>query len=528
MDPDAPRRLRPEKISETIFENDILLGVFWKPAKLAGLHHLIIYIRLMRPWLWRFQFGKIRGTPFLWAAIFFAAAAPACAADKAVENKEVAADAFDPYVSPTNGLGSWIWAEKTFDGQTCQFWRSFEIPDAGVVTKARLVMTVDNEFTLYLDGRELGRGAEWRELFVFDLSRILAPGRHVLAVRGMNSFSIAGMLFGLRVDLADGRTIEVRSDQSWKIVPDGVSRWEKKTEPAAAWPAASIMAPLGSSKWWERPVAVNMMPSLQPIQVFFWQTGWFQITLLSLCGLVILISLRLMAQLALHQKERWLLQQERARIAREIHDDIGARMTQLVLHGEVAQSGLHAGSETQTHLVQICEEARGLLSTMDEILWAVNPKRDTLRDFSAYVCNYAQGFLKSTQIQCLFELDPEMSAADFNLPLRRSLLMAIKETLNNAVKHSAATELRLQIQWQGPWLVVVVQDNGRGFDPAVLKSERNGMTNMAERMKELGGSCRITSQPGKGCRIEFSIPLKHPRQNQWAWIWNAKQFSGPP
>jgi signal transduction histidine kinase len=282
---------------------------------------------------------------------------------------------------------------------------------------------------------------------------------------------------------------------------------------------------LGGNPWWTNPENVNVMPSLQPIKVFFWQTGWFQITLLSVCGLVITISFRLMAQLALHQKERWLLQRERARIAREIHDDIGARMTQLVLHGEVAQSGLPDGSETQLQLVQICEEARGLLSTMDEILWAINPRRDTLRDFAAYVCNYAQEFLKPTQIQCLFELDPEMSAAAFNLPLRRSLLMAIKETLNNAVKHSEATELRLQIQWQGQRLVVVVQDNGKGFDPAMIKSERNGLTNMAQRMAELGGSCLVTSQPGKGCRVEFSISLKHLRRHPWDWIWNAKQFS---
>ena len=385
-------------------------------------------------------------------------------------------------------------------------------------------MTVDNEFTLYLDGRELGQGAEWRELFVFDLTRVLTPGKHVLAVKAINSFSQAGMLFGLQVNLADGQTIEVKSDKTWRIVPGEGSRWKKQTAVQLGWPVATIIAPLGGSPWWTSPQSVNKMPSLQPLKVYFWQTGWFQITLLSVCGIVILISFRLTAQLALHQKERWLLQQERARIAREIHDDIGSRMTQLVLHGEVAQGGLADGSETQLQLVQICEEARGLLSTMDEILWAVNPKRDTLRDFAAYVCKYAQEFLAATPIQCLLEVDPEMSAAAFDLPLRRSLLMAIKETLNNAVKHSGATELRLQIQRQGQQLVVVVQDNGHGFDPTVIKAERNGLTNMAQRMRELGGHCLVTSQPGKGCRVEFSIPFKHPQRNSWAWIWNLKRF----
>jgi signal transduction histidine kinase len=432
-----------------------------------------------------------------------------CAAGTVADNPKIQPDTQEPYTSPTNGLGAWIWQEKTLDDQTCQFWKILEIPEGDKVTKARLVMTVDNEFTLYLDGRELGQGAEWRELFIFDLTQLLPPGRHVLAVKCYNGSFFAGMLFGLVVDLADGRRIEVKSDKSWRIVPEEVSRWEKRTEAQPDWPTATVKAPMGGDPWWTEPAAVNMMPPLQPLKVFFWQTGWFQISLLSVCGLVILISLRLMAQLAFHRRERVLLQGERARIARDIHDDIGARMTQLVLHGEVVQNELADDSEIREQLVWICEEARGLLSTMDEILWAVNPQRDTLRDFATYVCKYAEEFLKPTSIQCLFEVDPNISAAAFNLPLRRSLLMAIKETLNNAVKHSEATELRLQIHWHSQRLVVIVQDNGRGFDAATIKEERNGLTNMSQRMSELGGSCVITSVPGQGCRVEFNIPLRH-------------------
>ena len=388
-------------------------------------------------------------------------------------------------------------------------------------------MTVDNEHTFFLDGRELGRGAEWRHLQEYNVTSWMSPGWHVLAVKAFNTDAQAGLLFGLHVDLADGRVVEVKSDTSWRIVPEGVRGWEKKTTAPNSWPAATIVAALGERPWWRTPEAIEIIPPLQPIKVLFWQTGWFQLTLLSVCGLVILISLWLMSQLALHQKERWLLQRERARIARDIHDDLGSKMTQLVLHGEVAQSELPSDSDTALQLRRICEEARGLLSTMDEILWAVNPRRDTLRDFASYVCGYAQEFLKRTPIQCLFEVDPEMSAVAFDLPLRRSLLMAIKETLNNAVKHSEATELLLQIKWQGQRLVVVVQDNGKGFDQAAAKSERHGLTNMAQRMSELGGSCLVTSQPGKGCRVEFGVPLTHLRPHPWTWIWNAKQFSEP-
>ena len=118
-----------------------------------------------------------------------------------------------------------------------------------------------------------------------------------------------------------------------------------------------------------------------------------------------------------------------------------------------------------------------------------------------------------------------MAALAFDLPHRRSLLMAIKEALNNAVKYSAATELRLQIRWRDQRLVVVVLDNGKGFAPEAIKPERNGLTNMAQRMTELGGHCRVTSRPGKGCRVEFCIPLKDPRRHTWIWAWNPRLFT---
>ncbi len=447
------------------------------------------------------------------------------AADNQPGSQKIQMEPAEPYISPTNGLGSWIWEYKTLDNQTCQLWNTIEIPKGAKVTKARLVMTVDNEFTLYLDGRELGRGAEWRELFVFDLTQLLTPGRHVVAVNCYNGSFFAGMLFGLQVDLAGGQKIELKSDKTWSIVPEGVRHWETLTEADPAWPAASVKAPLGGSPWWTTaPDAVNMMPSVQPLKIHFWGTSWFQVLLLVVCGLVILVSLRLMAQLALHKKERFLLQRERARIARDIHDDIGARMTQLVLQGEVAQNELPADAEMRQHLNWICEEARGLLSTMDEILWAVNPRRDTLRDFTDYVCKYAEDYLGPAGIHCLFEVGSEISTVGFELPLRRSLLMAVKESLNNAVKHSGATELHLKIHWGDDQLVVVVQDNGNGFDPAAVAAERNGLPNMTQRMRELGGRCIITSQPEKGCRVEFSVPLQHMRRNSWNWIWKGRSL----
>jgi two-component sensor histidine kinase len=421
-------------------------------------------------------------------------------------------------------MGSWIWGAVTRDRQTCRFWKAFEIPDGDRVVRARLRLTGDNEYVLYLDGHELGRDAEWRHLYEYDITPLLSPGRHILAVEVYNSSREAGLMLGLRIGLAYHRVVEVKSDSSWVVGADDVAGWEdvkdweKMSSAPASWPNATVIAPWGGAPWGKLDY-IDIVPPLAPIVVPFWQEGWFEITVLAVLGMLLTVTLWILSQLALRTKEQRLLQRERARIARDIHDDIGMRMTQLVLQGEVVQSDFEfpAGSELRNHLVQICEDARDTLRAMDEILWAINPRRDNLREFATYVCGYAQKFLKATSIQCVLDVETEMPVASFDLPLRRNLLLAVKETLNNAAKHSHATELTLSIRLRGQELVVMVEDNGRGFEPALASLERNGLTNLNQRMNELGGRCQLTSQPGRGCRVELTMPLLNMRRHL-AWL----------
>jgi two-component sensor histidine kinase len=421
-------------------------------------------------------------------------------------------------------MGSWIWGAVTRDRQTCRFWKSFVIPDGAPIVRARLRITADNEYTLYLDGHELGRDAEWRHLYEYDITALLSPGRHFLAVDAYNSSREAGMILGMQIGLADGRVVKVKSDSSWVVGADDVpgwedmANWQKMSEPPS-WPAATIIAPCGSGPWAVSPWFIDIVPPLVRNVVPFWQTGWFQVTVLAVLGLLFIVTFWVVTQLALRTKEQRLLQRERARIARDIHDDLGMRVTQLVLQGEVAQSELPPESGLQLQLNQMCDDARGTLQAMDEILWAINPRRDNLREFTTYVCRYAQTFLKDTPIRCTLDVEPEVSATAFNLPLRRNLLLAVKEALHNAAKHSQATELVLRIRGQGQGLLVVVQDNGRGFDPALASPDRNGLANMTQRMKELGGSCHISSQLGKGCTIELCMPLVSSRRHLLRLDW---------
>jgi signal transduction histidine kinase len=259
------------------------------------------------------------------------------------------------------------------------------------------------------------------------------------------------------------------------------------------------------------------VPRFHPILIPFWQTGWFHLLLASSCGLIFLVCIALLLQLTFQARQQRLLDLERARIARDIHDDFGTRLSRLVLEGEVAQNELAGDASVCGRFARISNGLREALGAMDEVLWAVNPRRDTVRDFVTYVCEYAQTFLQPTSIQCLLEVEPDMPALDFDLPLRRTLLLAVKEAINNVAKHSGARKMVLQIYRREPGLVVVVEDDGHGFDEARISGERNGLGNMVQRMNEVGGECRIVSKPGEGCRVEFSIPLTR-RHSRFGWL----------
>ncbi len=419
-------------------------------------------------------------------------------------------------------IGSWIWDTNVCDRQTVRFWNSFTIPDGVRVNCARLRLTADNEYILYLDGRELGRDAEWRHLYEYDVANLLGPGTHLLAVEVYNSSREAGFVLGLQVGLASGAPVKIKSDSSWWIPPLSDAGWMNRTEPGDGWRHAVVESSFGQGPWGTMDF-INLVPPMQPLIVPFWQTVWFEVILVLVCIVVSILSFILAAQVLLHLKERQLILRERARIARDIHDDLGTRVTQLVLHGEVAQSELPANSRTRGQLERISEDARAALRAMDEILWAINPRRDTLQEFATFVCGQAQTHLQAANIQCVLDVEPGMSSVAFDLPFRRNLLLAVKEAVNNAVKHSGGTEVSLTIRRHGHGLVVAVQDNGRGFEAAQAKADRHGLDNMRERMREVGGRCVFTSQAGQGCRIEFHVPKVQMSRRFWWQRWHASQ-----
>ena len=386
---------------------------------------------------------------------------------------------------------------------------------------------MDNGYTLFLDGQEIGRGSDWRTVSKYDLTLLLKPGRHVIGVEGFNDRLEAGFMFGMQVLLSDQSVIEMVSDDTWSVAPGDLRHWADKKSNPAGWRHAVVVGSLHAHPWELWPMGMATVPPLHPPIVHFWQRGWFQLSLLTACALTALFCLWLLAQLAAQAKAQKILQVERARIARDIHDDVGAQLTQLVLLGEVAQREQPADSAAQAQFRQMCEWTRAVSHSMDEVVWTVNSRRDTVRDFVSHVCKFAQQFLRATSIRCRLDVEAEIPALAFDLPVRRNLFLAVKEALNNAAKHSAADELFLRIYRREQKLLVAVEDNGQGFDPAQADGGRNGLANMTQRMNDVGGSCEVSSQPGGGCLVVFTVPLPRAERG-WLRRWSRAEDLSPP
>jgi len=378
-------------------------------------------------------------------------------------------------------------------------------------------------------------GAKLKVLSEYDLTWLLDPGEHVLAIEGFNDNQAAGVICGLQMRFADGEESWVLSDSSWRVVPNSVRHWQDLTEAAPSWSSAQEVGVVGQYPWWKSPETIIRTPAVRLIKLSFWQQGWFLITVLSICAVMVLLSLRMAGKLAVQRRAQSLLHQERARIARDIHDDLGAGLTQLTLQAELARTSLPPESPTNHQLADLCARSRSLSDVLDEIIWAVNPKRDSVDEFTCYVCTYAESFLAKCAIRCRFGLDPEMANAVLDLPTRRNLLLAIKEALRNVANHSQATEVFLRIENGGDRFTVTLEDNGHGFDPAGTASSRNGLTNMTDRLSLIGGQCQVDTAPGAGCRVQFAIPLTSATPNGFkrlirplTQLGQVRHADGPP
>lgn len=199
--------------------------------------------------------------------------------------------------------------------------------------------------------------------------------------------------------------------------------------------------------------------------------------------------------------------EERSRIAHDIHDDVGAALTQISLLGEVGRREGATADTMALQLGRVVRKSRDAVRALDEIVWTVNPVNDSIEKAASYFCHTAQDLLRDTPVRCRLLVADDLPAKNLGAKVRHNLFLAIKEAVNNVVKHAAATELRFSLAHRDGRLIARIEDDGRGFDPATADRTRHGLSGMQQRLADIGGTTRIESAPARGTTLEFSVPV---------------------
>ncbi|MDW8308657.1 MAG: sensor histidine kinase, partial [Verrucomicrobiales bacterium] len=207
-------------------------------------------------------------------------------------------------------------------------------------------------------------------------------------------------------------------------------------------------------------------------------------------------------------ERKQLIEQERTRVAQDLHDELGAALTEVSMLGTLARTPSLPAEQRERYLEQLTDVARRLVSILDEIVWAVNPKYDSVASLASYYSLFAQRFLNLAGIACRLEVAESFTDLPLDARVRHSVFLAFREALNNAVRHSGASEVRVAMAARDGWLHIRVCDNGCGFAVGDNAPARNGLAGMHERLKQLGGACRVQSVPGGGTTVEFRLPIQ--------------------
>jgi signal transduction histidine kinase/ligand-binding sensor domain-containing protein len=246
---------------------------------------------------------------------------------------------------------------------------------------------------------------------------------------------------------------------------------------------------------------------------FYWQTWWFRTASLGAFALLLGGSVRYWSVRRMTARMRQLeyeasLERERARIAKDIHDDLGANLTQIALLSELAHQDSSNAPKASERIEKISTTARHVIKSLDEIVWAVNPGNDSLAHLIDYSAQFALDYLRLADIRCRLDLPETPPHHTFSTDVRHNVFLVIKEAVHNVVKHSRATEVWLRIAIEPDRLRVTIQDNGFGFDLLARSLGGNGLNNMEKRIQEIGGEYQLKSEAGKGTTIIFSTPLQ--------------------
>jgi signal transduction histidine kinase len=218
------------------------------------------------------------------------------------------------------------------------------------------------------------------------------------------------------------------------------------------------------------------------------------------------VQLREEIQVRERAEHQRAVEEERSRIARDLHDDLGSSLTEISLLADAGGGFPPTLERAGGRFRSIADKARALVNALDVIVWLVNPCKDALPFLVGYLGSYAEEFLSASGISCRLRIPMDLPPLPLSADVRHSLFLAVKEALNNIARHSRATEVVVEMTLKEGILGIILTDNGRGFD-AAHPAQGNGLSNLQERLAGMGGRCEISSRPQSGTIIALSVRL---------------------
>ena len=249
------------------------------------------------------------------------------------------------------------------------------------------------------------------------------------------------------------------------------------------------------------------------VRPHFYETWWFGV-----CAVTLLLgggawAVRFTAVRRLRRKLHRLeeinaVEKERTRIAQDIHDELGANLTRIALLTEVGQKHRDQPEEVAADLGKISATAREAVRAMDAIVWAVNPRNDSLDNFANYISQFAEEFFRPTAIRCRLDVPADLPEQPLSTEARHQLFLAVKEALNNVVRHSGASEVWVRLGMEHGELKLTIADNGHGIASLAAKGAgHDGLDNIRQRIEGLGGRFDLQSDAASGTSLILRLPL---------------------
>jgi signal transduction histidine kinase len=256
-------------------------------------------------------------------------------------------------------------------------------------------------------------------------------------------------------------------------------------------------------------LAITVMP-------YPWEHTWFRIlatvaVLTLMAGIIRLVERRRYRRRLALIETRHAVERERLRISQDMHDDIGSILTQVSQLSDLGQSETGGTTAMRGHFERIGGQARAAVQSLDEIVWATNPRNDDLPHFAEYICRFADELFEGGSIRCWQEVPTDLPRAPLTADIRHNVFLALKEAFTNVLKHSGASEVWLRLAVQDGQVGVWIEDNGRGFELTKSRDRGNGLENITSRLTSCGGEAEVTSTPGNGTKIRLQFPLRPPR-----------------